>query len=84
MNNEVEQVLKEFEELGYENKPNAKYPHMIYLVDEDDVPQMVLTIFINTQTKRYWKHYGDYSLGSFSFEEHKLLTKLFKALGWFE
>ena len=44
MNNEVEQVLKEFEELGYKNKPNAKYPYMIYLADENVVSQLVSTM----------------------------------------
>ena len=80
----VEEVFKEFEKLGYKNKPNEKHPHMIYLVDEDGEPKWDLIICINKLSKKYWKRWGDNSFERFTVEEHQLLTKLFKAWGWFD
>lgn len=80
----LEEVKQEWEELGYEWRIPKEYPHMIYLVDDDDEPHWVLTIKINTQSKKYWKRWGNMDCGSFSFQEHQLLTKTFRALGWFD
>lgn len=79
---ELDNLKKEWKELGYEWKIPEAYPHMIYLVDDDDEPCWVLTIKINTQSKRYWKLWGDTNFESFTFQEHQLLTKTFKMLGW--
>lgn len=81
-----EEVLKKFEELGYEYRPKKEYPHTIFLVDDDDDdnPKWVLYIIINTQSKKYWKRWGDDCFERFTFQEHQLLTELFKALGWFD
>lgn len=79
----LEEVLKKFEDLGYEHRIPKEYPHMIYLISDDDEPRWVLTIKINTQSKIYWKCWGDLSCEKFTFQEHQLLTELFKALGWF-
>ena len=81
----LEEVKKEWEELGYEWRTPIDYPHMIYLVDnDDDELKWVLSIKINTQSKKYWKIWGDEVFASFTFEEHNLLTKTFRALGWFD
>lgn len=80
----LEEVIKEWEELGYELKTKTEYPHMIYLVNDDDEIKWVLSININTETKKYWKHWGNMEFESFTFQEHNLLTKTFRALGWFD
>ena len=79
-----EEVLKKFEELGYEYRIPKEYPHMIYLIEDDNEPRWVLTIMINTQSKKYWKHWGDLSCESITLQEHQLLHELFKCWGWFE
>lgn len=80
----LEEVKKEWEELGYEWRILNDYPHMIHLVNDDDEPKWILVIKINTRSKKYWKRWGDLSVEPFTFEEHQLLTKTFRALGWFE
>lgn len=80
----LEEIKKEWEALGYEWRTPIDYLHMIYLVNYDDEPEWLLTIKINTQSKRYWKIWDDGNFDSFTFEEHNLLTKTFRALGWLE
>lgn len=79
-----EEVKKEWEELGYEWRIPKEYPHMIWLVNDDEAEKWVLTIKINTQSKKFWKKWGDLCIEPFTFEEHQLLTKTFKALGWYD
>lgn len=79
----LEEVKKEWEKLGYEWRIPKEYPHMIWLVSDDDEPKWVLHIKINTQSKKYWKRWGDLSVEPFTFQEHQLLTKMFRALGWY-
>ena len=55
---------------------------MIWLVNNDDEPKWVLTIKINTQSKKYWKRWGDGDFEAFTLQEHQLLNKLFKIWGW--
>lgn len=73
MNNEVEQVLKEFEELGYEW--TDKKDGLINIKHKKDVAKDIL---IYTSSKDY------ISIWTISLQEHQLLTKLFKALGWYD
>lgn len=73
-----EEILKEFEELGYE-------------VDNDDVALILslqetlgtitkyITIFISKRRKLYITRSG-----SIGMEEHKLLSELFTVWGWIE
>ena len=77
----LEEVIKDWEKLGYRWIVPSKYSHMILLVDYDEEEKWILTIRINTQTKKIWKDWGDGSLESFTFEEHQLLTKTVKAVG---
>ena len=78
----LEEVKKEWEALGYEWRTPKEYPHMINLVNDDDDLKWILTIKINTQSKKYWKRWGDGCFKAFTFQEHQLLTKTFRALGW--
>lgn len=78
----LEEVKKEWEELGYEWRIQKEYPHMIWLVNDDEEEKWVLTIKINTQSKKFWKKWGDLSIEPFTLQEHQLLTKTFRALGW--
>lgn len=78
----LEQVKKEWEELGYEWRIPKEYPNMIWLVNDDEKEKWVLRIKINTQSKTYWKLWGDGCFDKFTFQEHQLLTKTMKALGW--
>ena len=78
----LEEVIKEWEELGYEWRIPKEYPHMIWLVNDDEEERLVLRIKINTQSKSYWKLWGDGGFDKFTFQEHQLLTKTMKALGW--
>jgi hypothetical protein len=80
----LEEVKQEWEELEYKWLVPNKYPHMILLVNYDEEEKWVLTIRINTQAKKFWKDWGDASLEPFTFQEHQLLNKTFKALGWFD
>lgn len=80
--NSLEECIKEWKELGYEQRTREGYPYMIYLVIDGDEPEWILSIKINTQTKNYWKVWRDSSMEPFTFEEHQLLTKTFRALGW--
>lgn len=79
-----EEVLKKFKELGYKHKPKEEFSHMIYLVNDDEKKKWILTISINTETKIYWKLWGDGVFEPFTFEEHQLLNELFKCEGWFD
>ena len=76
----LEECKKMWEDLGYEWRIPKKYPHMIWLVDDDEEEKWILTIKINTQSKKYWKIRGDSSFEAFTFEEHDLITKTIKAL----
>lgn len=79
----LEEVIKEWKELGYEQRTREGYPYMIYLVIDYGEPECTLSIKINTQTKNYWKVWGGcLSVEPFTLEEHQLLTKTFRALGW--
>lgn len=77
MNNEVEQVLKEFEEMGYIWKDD-KY----FICLEYSDKYAVAKILIEKHTKKFWKEDGHFEILAFEFKEHQLLTKLFRALGW--
>ena len=63
----LEEVKKEWEELGYEWRIPKEYPHMIWLVDDDEEEKLVLRIKINTQSKTYWKLWGDGGFDKFTF-----------------
>ena len=80
----LEEVKKEWEELGYEWRIPKEYPHMIWLVDDEEEEKWVLRIKINTQSKKYLKLWGDGGFERFTFQEHNLLTRTFKALGWYD
>ncbi len=80
----LEEIKKEWEELGYEWRIPKEYPHMIWIVDDDEEEKWVLRIKINTQSKTYWKLWGDGSFDKFTLQEHQLLTKTFRALGWYD
>ena len=77
-----QEVFKKFEELGYKYRTKKDYPVMIYLVKDDDIPKWVLSIKINTESKAYWKVWGDISIEPITLKEHQLLTELFKCWEW--
>lgn len=81
---EEQKIFKEFEELGYENKIHPTYSHMVYLVSDDEDPDLVLTIYINKESRAYWKTYTGAEFECFTLREHLLLHKLFELWGWFE
>lgn len=73
----LEECIKEWEELGYK-----------VLVSNDD--SLILrnrNIGVEIYIEKLNKNYGKYDIGScvyenFTFQEHQLLTKTFKMLGW--
>lgn len=73
-----QEILKKFEELGYE--VNINNDNILKLID--DVYDTVL--LINKNTKKYKKFYdGVIKIAEFmTFQEHQLLTELFKCWGW--
>lgn len=75
----LEEVKKEWEELGYE-WVNIDL-HLMRLISED----LDTIIIINNKTKCY--AVSEYSHMEYQFitdKEHQLLTKTFRALGWFD
>lgn len=79
-----QEVLKEFEKLGYKNKIHPLHSHMVYLMCDDEDPDLILTIYINKESRVYWKSYTGNEFGSFTLQEHLLLHKLFEIWGWFD
>lgn len=75
-----QEILKKFEELGYEVKINND--NILKLID--DVYDTVL--LINKNTKKYKKFYdGVIKIAEFIIlQEHQLLTELFRCWGWFD
>lgn len=69
-----EEVLKEFEELGYEISEEIRYCRPFMIIEKG----YSIMISIDKKEKEYYT-----SLGYISLQLHKLLTKLFKAWGWF-
>lgn len=74
----LEEVIKEWEALGYEW---SEYSSVIHLSHELLVGDE--TIIINKEDYSYYRLVND-SLEPIDLREHLLLTKTFKALGWFE
>jgi hypothetical protein len=79
-----QEIIKKFEYFGYEIKPKKNYPHMVYLVIDNEDIECVLTIYINKESRAYWKTYADNSFECFTLREHQLLTELFRCYGWIE
>ena len=71
-----EEVLKKFEELGYEIYQEEKYIAM-----KNKAKKEITIKFIG---KHYFKRDDDNFWEIITFQEHQLLTELFKALGWFD
>lgn len=73
-----EQVIKDFEKIGYKLTQVNEY--LIKLQKEWD------EILIDFKNKTYLKSYGTFDFDSVSItvEEHKLLHELFKCWGWIE
>lgn len=77
-----QEVIKKFEELGYEYKKLKEYPDIIYLTNDANEPKQLLSIKINTKVKKYLKVWGDLRIEPITFKEHQLLTELFKCWEW--
>ena len=78
MNNEVEQVLKEFEELGYEV---IRIGSVMSLRNKEQASEITIWLF----GREYNCTINNRAFASMiTLQEHQLLTKLFKALGWFD
>ena len=77
----LEELIKEWEELGYEWKENEIY---IHITKRDKLLCVVKDICIAKQDKEYccYDEDEDYSCLSITSKEHNLLTKTFRALGW--
>lgn len=76
-----QQILKKFEELGYELKVSNN-GYLIEFFNEDEMS----VIKISKKNKRYIKVDCVYYSGfvPISFQEHQLLHELFKCWGWFD
>lgn len=68
-------VLKDFEKLGYEIKVNNA--SMLYLATNNDV-----VIHINKLFKGYRRFYDNEISNYVTMQEHKLLNELFTIWGW--
>lgn len=75
----LEEVIKEWEKLGYEW---SEYSSVIHLSNELLVGDETI-IIINKEDYSYYRLVND-SLDPIDLREHLLLTKTFKALGWLE
>lgn len=73
----LEEIKKEWEELGYEWE---KREHII-LIYNRKIDKM---IGINTMICSYGSYNSDGESSIITFQEHQLLTKTFKALGWYD
>lgn len=69
----LEQVKKEWKELGYEFKNVGEY-----IIITRNFGKFSTDIYINYLTKTYSM------FKNLTFQEHQLLTKTFKALGWYD
>lgn len=82
----LEQVKKEWEELGYEWCASNNNKHIILIKEiKKDIynGDFYKIININSITKNYACYINEsYSYDDITFQEHNLLTKTFKALGW--
>lgn len=66
-----EEILKDFEKLGYEVKKTSTYIDLVYENDSS----IIITIWLSDMT---------YALSSsfLDMQEHKLLNELFKCYSW--
>lgn len=71
----LEEVKKEWEELGYDI-----YQERYFIAIKSKTKKM--EIIINSKNKYYFKRDDDNFWETITIQEHKLLTKTFKALGW--
>jgi hypothetical protein len=74
----LEDVKKEWEELGYELNRHERR-ELIFKFKEDGT---IFTMW-NFNSIRYSKYWRG-KPANISLQEHQLLTKTFKALGWFD
>ena len=74
----LEEVKKEWEELGYVWKEDDYFISLKYYFDK----YAGIKIIIEKHTKRFWKEEGHFEILAVDFVEYQLLTKTFKALGW--
>lgn len=70
-----QEVLKDFENLGYEVIDTKSFVEMTDYNSDD-------TIHIDIKEKNYSKYNGNYYPMEFTLQEHKLLTDLFKIWRW--
>lgn len=73
----LEEVIETWEALGYEW---SEYSKVIHLDREKSSSE---TIVIRKEDFSYYKLAND-NLDHIDLREHRLLTKTFKALGWYE
>lgn len=91
----LEEVKKEWEELGYvfSRTTNKEYGLDTILLEKEEIKTIqgqsernIIWIHIYVNSKQFVKsrmrESGDMGIKFFTFEEHQLLTKTFKALGW--
>ena len=82
----LEEIKKEWEELGY--KWSSDVDEEIFLKMPIKYTTKYVIITISSVRKAYWKRVNDnlenLNYLPFLFKEHQLLTKTFKALGWYE
>ena len=76
-----EEIIKEWEKLGYKWVENEIY---IHITKKDKLLCVVKDICITKQDKEYccYDEDEDYSCLFITSKEHQLLTKTFKMLGW--
>lgn len=79
MNNEVEKVLKEFVELGYSILTIENYNIALFKYYEPYNEEYSITIDLKNKC-----YYCDDMDVVIDLKTHQLLTKLFKALGWYD
>ena len=76
----IEEVKKEWEKLGYKWFENNG---IIVLKQQIQFTNKFVIITLNSDKKAYWKKVDDnFNFIPFMFQEHQLLTKTMKALGW--
>jgi hypothetical protein len=78
-----EEVLKDFEKLGYE-VDNDEIALELYLHEEIGFIINNVEIFISKRKKRYIVRNLNDTSQSIGMEEHKLLNELFAIWGWIE
>ena len=82
-----QEILKKFEEMGYEVSFSYNKKHIVLLKETNDKynGNYLKMININSITKKYSCYIDEsYSFDDITLQEHQLLTELFKCYKWIE